>query len=80
MQSWLSNTLVKNEVLKSEVLKNEVLKSEVLTSEVVTSEVLKNDEVVEEGIACNMCLCGVKRGLRMPLPLECLKNEGMVVV
>jgi hypothetical protein len=54
-----------------------VLKSEVLKSEVLKSEVLKS-EVVEEGIACNTCLCGVKRGLRMPLPLECLKNEGMV--
>jgi hypothetical protein len=75
MQSLLSNTLVKNEVLKSEVLKSEVLKNDVL---VFKNEVLKNvlQEVVQ-GIARKPCLCGVKRGLRMPL--ECLKNDGIMI-
>jgi hypothetical protein len=74
MQSLLSNTLdsivvvVKNEVFKNEVFKNEVFKNEVFKNEVV-----KNEVVV--GITC---LCGVKRGLCMPL--DCLKNEGIVVV
>jgi hypothetical protein len=47
----------------------------VLKSEVFKNEVLKN--VLQEGIARKPGLCGVKRGLCMPL--ECLKNDGMMI-
>jgi hypothetical protein len=58
------------------VLKTEVLKNVVLKNEVFKNEVFKNvlHEVVQ-GIARKPGLCGVKRGLCMPL--ECLKNDGM---
>jgi hypothetical protein len=64
-------------VLKNEVFKNEVFKNEVFKNEVFKNEVFKNvlQEVVQ-GIARKPGLCGVKRGLCMPL--ECLKNDGMV--
>jgi hypothetical protein len=57
-------------VLKNVVLKNEVFKNEVFKN--VLPEVVQ--EVVQ-GIARKPGLCGVKRGLCMPL--ECLKNDGM---
>jgi hypothetical protein len=57
-------------VLKNVVLKNEVFKNEVFKN--VLPEVAQ--EVVQ-GIARKPGLCGVKRGLCMPL--ECLKNDGM---
>jgi hypothetical protein len=63
-------------VVKNEVFKNEVFKNEVFKNEVFKNEVVKNEVVV--GIQGITCLCGVKRGLCMPL--DCLKNEGIVVV
>jgi hypothetical protein len=53
-----------------------VLKNVVFKNEVFKNEVFKNvlHEVVQ-GIARKPGLCGVKRGLCMPL--ECLKNDGM---